>query len=71
MGPVPTQPAPSHDDSILLEFDHHRLTLLLSQEEDKGWQAELCQYLKDMPTDVTKDTNIVEWWQVCIYLQHA
>ncbi|KIK91267.1 hypothetical protein PAXRUDRAFT_149865, partial [Paxillus rubicundulus Ve08.2h10] len=26
-----------------------------------GWQAELCQYLRDMP-DVTKDTAIVEWW---------
>ena len=68
MGPVPTQPDPSHDNSILSEFDRHQLTLLSSQEEDEGWQAELHRYLKDMPTDVTKDTDIVEWWQVCIYL---
>jgi len=53
-------------DSILSDFDRHRLTLLSGQEE--GWQAELHQYLKDMPANVTKETNIVEWWQVCSWL---
>ena len=59
---MPTQVAPVDSDSILSEFDRHRLTLLLDQ--DDGWQAELHQYLKDMPTNVMKDTDIVEWWQV-------
>ena len=50
--------------SILSEFDHHQLVLLQGQEEDEGWQAELQRYLKDLPSDVTKDTDVVEWWQV-------
>ena len=54
---------PTDNDSVLSEFDHHHHTLLLGQEGE-GWQAELRQYLKDMPTDVTKDTDIMKWWQV-------
>jgi hypothetical protein len=64
---MPAQPAPTTDDSILSEFDRHRLMLLSSQVEGEGWRAELRSYLKDMPADVTKDTDIVEWWQVCIW----
>ena len=54
------------NESILSEFDHHHLTLLSNQSklEDEGWQSEMCQYLKDLPADVTKDTDIVKWWQV-------
>jgi hypothetical protein len=37
----------------------------MSQEQDGGWEAEIRRYLKDLPANVTKDTNIVEWWQVC------
>jgi hypothetical protein len=61
--PTPTQAPPPNNDSILSEYDRHRLTLL-SGQEGEGWQAELRQYLKDMPANVTKDTDIVEWWQV-------
>lgn len=62
--PTPTLSIPPTDnDSVLSEFDRHRLTLLLGQEGE-GWQAELRWYLKDMPADVTKDTDIVKWWQV-------
>lgn len=64
--PTPTQLALADEDSILSQFDRHRLTLLSSQDEGEGWQAELRRYLKDMPTNVTKDTDIVEWWQVGI-----
>jgi len=60
--PMPTQ-APDDNNSVLSEFDHHRLTLL-SGQVGEGWPAELHQYLKDMPANVTKDTDIVEWWQV-------
>jgi hypothetical protein len=37
----------------------------MSQEQDGGWEAEICWYLKDLLANVTKYTNIVEWWQVC------
>jgi hypothetical protein len=67
----PTAPAASTGDvaqpneaSILSEFDRHRLALLSSQDEDEGWQPEMRRYLKDLPADVTKDTDIVKWWQV-------
>ncbi|KIJ59097.1 hypothetical protein HYDPIDRAFT_101305 [Hydnomerulius pinastri MD-312] len=29
-----------------------------------GWKAELRRYLDNIPTDVSKDTNIVAWWVV-------
>ena len=54
-----------NDDFIASEFDRHRLTLV-SEEQDEGWQAEIRRYLKDLPANVTKDTNIVAWWQVCV-----
>jgi hypothetical protein len=50
--------------SFLSEYDRYRQTLVAT-EDDEGWAAELRRYLKDMPADVTKDTDIVEWWQVC------
>ena len=67
--PTPSQPTTDHvptdNASILSEYDHHRLLLLRGQEEeDEEWQAELRRYLKDLPSDVTKDTDVVEWWQV-------
>jgi len=56
---------PSHE-SLLSKFDCHHLALLSSQDEDEGWQSEMRRYLKDLPADVTKDTDIVKWWQVCV-----
>jgi hypothetical protein len=54
------------DESIISDFDRHRLTLLCQDsEQDGGWEAEIRRYLKDLPANVTKDTDIVEWWQVC------
>ncbi|KAN0111926.1 hypothetical protein V8E52_008016 [Russula decolorans] len=37
---------------------------ILEKMQDGGWEAEIRRYLKDLPANVTKDTNIVEWWQV-------
>jgi hypothetical protein len=51
------------DGTVLSEFDRHCLSLI-EKEEEEGWPAELRRYLKDMPDDVTKNTDIVEWWQV-------
>ena len=60
------------NESILSEFDRHRLTLLSNQAEleDEGWQSEMRRYLKDLPADVTKDTDIVKWWQVRASIAH-
>ncbi len=38
---------------------------LITRDGDEGWAAELRRYLKDMPADVTRDTDILEWWSVC------
>ena len=46
------------------EFDKHRETLL-SDDLEEGWASELGRYLNTMQRDVKKDTDIVEWWQVC------
>lgn len=70
---TPTTPIESTDnitkpdnESILSEFDRHCLTLLsANQVQDEGWELEMRQYLKDLPPNVTKDADIVEWWQVC------
>jgi hypothetical protein len=51
------------DKSIVSEFDQHRLSLV-SKEQEEGWQAEICWYLKDLPANVTKDSDVVAWWQV-------
>ena len=37
------------------------------EEEHEGWAAELRRYLKAMPADVSKDTNIIEWGQVVYF----
>jgi len=36
--------------------------------DNEGWASELWRYLKDLPTDVTKDTDIIEWWQVWLFI---
>jgi len=48
---------------VLSEYDKLRETLLTDDAEE-GWASELRRYLKSMDRDVTKDTDIVEWWQV-------
>ncbi|KAG6838599.1 hypothetical protein H0H87_002731, partial [Tephrocybe sp. NHM501043] len=53
-----TQPAAI----IVDDFDLHCQTLL-TYKDSKGWQAELCRYLKDVPADISRDTDIVEYWQ--------
>lgn len=68
---APAQPSnPDAATLILSEFDKHRETLLTDDIEE-GWASELRRYLGTMQRDVTKDTDLVEWWQVsrfpCIF----
>ena len=53
--------------SVLSNYDRYCHTLLATTECD-GWEAELRCYLKDMPADVSPETDIVEWWQVCLII---
>jgi hypothetical protein len=29
-------------------------------------RMELRRYLRDVPMDVTRETDIIEWWSVCV-----
>jgi hypothetical protein len=53
--------------SILTDYDQYHHTLL-STNEYNTWEAELRCYLKDLPADVSAETDIVEWWQVCLVI---
>jgi hypothetical protein len=50
--------------SVLSDYDQYHFNLLSTTECD-GWMVELHCYLKDMPADVSSETDVVEWWQVC------
>jgi hypothetical protein len=56
----------------LSDYDRYRQTLV-TKEDNEGWASEKRRYLKEMPADVTKDTDVVEWWQVCqlLYMEYA
>jgi hypothetical protein len=49
------------EDSLLSEYDLHRQSLIL-QEADEEWSSEIRRYLKEVPADVTRATDIVKWW---------
>lgn len=63
---TPTNEVPSFKASIISNYDWYHQILLMA-EENEGWASELWHSLKDMPVDVTKETDIVEWWQVCLF----
>jgi hypothetical protein len=48
------------------EFDRHRRTLVeaAARQQRSGWAAELRQYLNNVPDDVSKDSDIIQWWSV-------
>jgi len=48
---------------VLSEFDQYCLGRV-TRDSKEGWASELRRYLKDLPANVTKDTDIIEWWQV-------
>ena len=62
---VVSQDTPSSSNmQTLSEYDKHRNTLL-TEDTHKGWASELWEYLGTMQRHVTKETDIVQWWQVC------
>jgi len=67
----PAQPPPTQIDAdrkrvplkvLSSEYDRYRQSLL-EADDGEGWSSELRRYLKDRPGDVTKDTDIIDWWQ--------
>lgn len=53
-----TQQAP-----VLSDYDVHHETLI-NDDMEEGWASELRRYLGRMERNVTKETDLVEWWQV-------
>ncbi|KIK94159.1 hypothetical protein PAXRUDRAFT_143470 [Paxillus rubicundulus Ve08.2h10] len=62
----PTSTTENNKNDILeSEFDCHCHELLqktMTEIGNGGWRAELHHYLSDLPSNVSKDTDIVEWW---------
>jgi hypothetical protein len=68
--PTDSDNSSDSDNYVGNEFDQHRKKLA-SQAlaiTDSRWEAELRRYLKDIPPDVSRDTDIVDWWGVSIYI---
>jgi hypothetical protein len=60
----PTTSSSTVADTLESEFDHHRHLLIHhnNHTDGGGWKAELHRYRDDLPIDITKETDIVEWW---------
>ena len=67
----PVQPPPTQIDTdreylpakvLSSEYDRYHQSLL-QMGDCEGWSSELRCYLNNRPGDVTKDTDIVKWWQ--------
>ena len=55
--------------SLLSDYDRYRRTILSTKQRAReGWEAELRRYEKEMPADVSPETDIIKWWQVCSYI---
>jgi hypothetical protein len=59
----PTTGTRTQAGDVRSEYDRMRETLLAT-DADEGWAPELRRYLGTMHRDVTKDTDLVIWWQV-------
>ena len=51
---------------LVSEYDQYHQTLV-DMDDDEGWASELRRYLKDRLVDVSKETDVVQWWQVRSY----
>ena len=56
-------PSASTKSHVLSEFDKLHETLL-AEDAQEGWASELRHYLSTMEQNVTKETDLIEWWQV-------
>lgn len=49
--------------ALVSKYDRYRQTLM-NLNDGEEWAPELRHYLKDRPADVSKDIDIIQWWQV-------
>lgn len=59
----------NHATTLASEYDCHRHCALIEKTaathtDCGGWKHELCSYFSSIPADVSKDTDIIEWWSV-------
>ena len=54
------------NNTLESEFDRHRRSMVTQNigSGGEGWATKLHRYLDNLPSDVTKDTNVIEWWAV-------
>ena len=64
------KPKSKHNNTLRSEFDRHQQMLIKQsqQHDSSGWAAELRCYLSDLPSDVTRKTDVVAWWAVHLIL---
>lgn len=53
------------EEPFMSEYDLLRLKLL-AESVNEDWQLELQRYLQDVPLDVSRNTDIVNWWSVSV-----
>ena len=69
---LPANSPNKHGSKRPLESDfdrvrQERLLRVTVQADNGSWKTELRHYLADVPKDVSKETDIVAWWAVCIF----
>jgi hypothetical protein len=70
--PTPTTPTtPTACNGPEDAYDRMRKGMLLWAIRNEGWRSELCRYLDDIPSNVSKDTDIVDWWDVSESFEHC
>jgi hypothetical protein len=57
-----TETQDANDDETS-EFDKYCETLLTANAEEH-FAAELCHYTSNFQQDVTKNTDLIKWWQI-------
>lgn len=63
--PVPDGATSDSDEELDAAYDRDRRALFeAADEEEEDWEREYERYTKDMHREVTRDTDLVEWWCV-------
>jgi hypothetical protein len=65
-----TSASSSSHTATVKESDYNKCCrrLLSTSQETGGWEAELRRYLNDSSPNITKNMDLIEWWQVCAAL---
>ncbi|KAG6913746.1 hypothetical protein DXG01_004555 [Tephrocybe rancida] len=64
----PSTSQANDNNSFTSEFNRHHC-MLITQNHNHEWQAELHRYLMSVPANVNADMDILEWWTTTKYTQ--